>query len=280
MRPRFTSLRNLTAASDAELKAAALPEPAPPAPPVPRRLGSLANPWPPGAQARHPIAIEQLFEPGVYAELEAYLLDSEHAMLQAVKAAELPPELLAWQEICSSRLKELGPPAAGHSRERSFTIRHERMAAWARDIIWDTSDRDACVPLQPSDRDTVFPGTEQMDRRWLREGAAALGWSDLDLLDQLGEGGLESRSELPRDTVVARHPWRHHPGFFANAAAAIKTVHDDLGKRWVRPPPKRTKHRVGHPPTIPCHADPRDVVMRELIRAKKGADGAWELEAY
>ena len=71
-------------------------------------------------------------------------------MLKAVALADLPQESQAWQAVCSSRLQALGPPSGKRRQEGSYTIRHERMAAWARDTLWDTTDRDDCVPLRPS----------------------------------------------------------------------------------------------------------------------------------
>jgi hypothetical protein len=68
---RFSSFRNLRAASDVELRRALLPTLAPPSPPVPRRDFELhdSNSWPPCWEARRPIAIESLFREGVYAAL-------------------------------------------------------------------------------------------------------------------------------------------------------------------------------------------------------------------
>ena len=74
------------------------------------------------------------------------------------------------------------------------------MADGAEQCTWDTANRDDCVPVTPSHRDTAFPGAKQMQRERIRHMADALGWADLDLLDQVGEGGLEARAQAARAT--------------------------------------------------------------------------------
>ena len=115
-----------------------------------------------------------------------------------------------------------------------------------------------------------------MSRVRLRHMAEAPGWPDLNLLDQVGEGGLEARTGCPRDTVVSRY----HPGLYANFAAAATTVAADIAESWARPPPPRQGGRAGHLPFVPCHADPRDVILRLLTRVAEAADGSTTLEDY
>ena len=276
--PRFSSLRNLRPASDDELRAEPIPELRPPNPSVPRREEPLANPWPPGWEARRPIAIEQLYRPGVYAALELWLEDGEVELLDAAIAADLPPDRLLWQTACRRRRAEWGerPARRSPTRGRTYTIPVSDMADGAEQCTWDTANRDDCVPVTPSHRDTAFPGAKQMQRERIRHMADALGWADLDLLDQVGEGGLEARTGCPRDTVVSRH----HPGLYANFSAAAASVATDFAEQWARPPPPRQGGRTGHLPFVPCHADPRDVIMRLLTRAVEATDGSTALEDY
>ena len=272
--PRFASFRNRRPAADAELRSAPFPTLAPPAPPVPRRVTdpAAANPWPPGAEARRPISIEDLHLPGVYAGFEAWLLEGEAELQAAAAEATLDPSLREWQQACASRLEERGG-RAGRSGRRAYTIPNDMMQPFARATLWDTTDRDDCVPLGASDASTVFPGELQVDRHRLRAVLANMGWDDPDLDDQLGSG-LEARTGCPRDTVVSLH----HPGFYAQLAAAAKVIQGDLAKRWVRPPPPRQGARPPHPPTIPCKSDPRDVIMRLVTRVIRAADGSTSLE--
>ena len=285
-RPRFASMRNLRPASDAELLATPIERLRPPAPTPPRRESSLAeaNPWPPGADLRRPIAIEQLFKPGVYQAFEEWFADSEEELLQAVADTTLPPELKEWQATCVARLAEsrahrLNMSVAGNARpshrdQRTYTIPHSDMAEWAADTLWDTSDRLDCMPSVASTRDTPFEGSDQMiDRARIREVAAALGWGDLDIVDQAGEGGLEPRTTCPRDTVISRH----YPGFFAHFASVVTTIQTEIGHGWIGPPPALTG-AIGHLPTVPCISDPRDVVMRLVSKVVEAADGSYTIE--
>jgi hypothetical protein len=271
--PRFSSLRNLRPASDSELRRDALPTLSPPSPPVPRRTAPLANGWPPGWEARRPVAIEQLYKPGVYAELELWLEDAETEMLRAAAASGAHREAQAPPPTGSQ-----ASPSAPRStfQGRTYTIPISSMADGAELCTWDSSDRDDCVPVTPSTADTVFPGGKQMDRGQLQLMADALGWSDLDIIDQACGGGLEARTGCPRDTVVSRH----HPGLFANYAAAASTIASDISEGWVRPPARKKGARVGHLPYVPCHADPRDVIMRLLSKVVEAEDGSTTLEDY
>eukprot|EP00966_Prymnesium_polylepis_P069648 1619439-Prymnesium_polylepis.1 len=114
------------------------------------------------------------------------------------------------------RAAQPGDPPPGR-RRRSYTIPHSRMQPWAAATLWDTSDRDDCVPLRASDANTVFPGEKQLHRHRMRAILAEMGWDDPDLADQL-DGGLEARTTCPRDTVVSLH----HPGTYTHFGAAAK----------------------------------------------------------
>jgi hypothetical protein len=277
--PRFSSYRNLRPASDEELRTAPLPQLLPPLPAVPRRDFDVltSNPWPPGWEERRPISIEQLHKPGVYEAYEEWLADGEIELLNAAIAATLPESRSEWQAACRLRRAAWGDrPAGPNASKRSYTIPASDLADGAADCIWDSSDRNDCFPLKPSSASTVFPGAKQIDRDRFQMMAESLGWTDFDLLDQILGGGLEARTSCPRETVVNRH----HPGFFVNFAAAAKTIASDISEEWVRPPPPRAHGKHGHLPTVPCHADPRDVIMRLLSRVVQHADGTSGIEDY
>ena len=275
-RPRFASLRNLMPASDTELRAAAIPVLAPPSPPIPRRTAELANPWPPGAEAHRPIAIEQLFKPGVYAGLDTWLEEQEDELLQAAADAHMPDTLLGWQRTCRARLERKrarseshspGPPRHG-KRPRMYTIPADDHTYPG--TTFDCTDRDDCIPVTVSHRGTLFPGShKQLNAERLLDLAAGVGFSDPDLADQL-PGGLESRSTVPRDTVV----FCHHPAFFEHFGKAAAVIASDLSEQWVRPPPPRAREQRAHLPFVPCHSDPRDVIMREVSKVQRNPDGS------
>eukprot|EP00965_Chrysotila_dentata_P073238 2419558-Pleurochrysis_carterae.AAC.1 len=69
------------------------------------------------------------------------------------------------------------------------------MAEWARGVVWDCADPERCAPVRRSTRQTNFPGRRQVDRPALRAAAAELRWHDRDILEQVGEGGMEVRSD-------------------------------------------------------------------------------------
>eukprot|EP00965_Chrysotila_dentata_P083788 2765789-Pleurochrysis_carterae.AAC.1 len=72
-------------------------------------------------------------------------------------------------------------------------------------------------------------------------------WHDRDIIDQVGEGGVEARSECELLTVLAFH----HPGLVEQAPAAAAAVVADLGEGWVAPSTR-------HLPFVPCRLQPRD----------------------
>ena len=148
----------------------------------------------------------------------------------------------------------------------TVTISQEQMADFARDIVWDCADPAHCVPVRRSTRSTAFPGKRQIDRAALRRVAALLEWHDADIVEQVGEGGVEVRSDCALETVLAFH----HTGVAANFAAAAKVVAADLGEEWVAPP-------VRHLPFVPCRVLPRNVAMQDRVR---WSDDGKTLEPY
>ena len=108
----------------------------------------------------------------------------------------------------------------------TVTISQEQMADFARDVVWDCADPTDCKPVERSTRRTVFPGKRQVDRAALRRVAAQLAWHDADIVGQVGEGGVDVRSDCALETVLAFH----HTGVAANFAAAAKVVDADIGE--------------------------------------------------
>ena len=94
------------------------------------------------------------------------------------------------------------------------------MQPWAREYVWDCRDPLDCRPVSRSTRHTTFPGARQLDRTAVRETAARMRWHDADLIDQIGEGGIEVRSDCSRDTVLVFH----HPSLFDELPSATKVV--------------------------------------------------------
>ena len=82
----------------------------------------------------------------------------------------------------------------------------------ARGVVWDTRDADY-TPMEPSTRNSVVGGKASIDRVAVRVAAEDLAWAHRDLIEQVGEGGVEALSVhvsvCSWDTVLAFH----HPGF-------------------------------------------------------------------
>ena len=199
--------------------------------------------------AEGPVRVHELYDAGVYEGTVQPWLQQADAAAAALREGRTPPKV------------------------PTVTIEQDQMPLWARGVVWDCSDPADCKPVQRSTRDTVFPGARQIDRAALRAAAEELGWErvDLDILEQIGEGGVEARSDCALTTVLA---W-HHNGVAENVAAAAKVVQADWAEEWASRPTR-------HLPFAPCRILPRNVIMQERVRLLpgEGADGAPRLEAY
>eukprot|EP00965_Chrysotila_dentata_P189001 6173075-Pleurochrysis_carterae.AAC.1 len=116
---------------------------------------------------------------------------------------------------------------------------------------------------------TKFPGRRQIDRAALRAAAAELRWHDDDIVDQVGEGGVEVRSEAELITVLSSH----QQGLLGQAQAAAKAVAADLAQEWVAPP-------VRHLLYVPFRLQPRDVVLQQRQRVSTAVDGSLHVGEY
>ena len=137
-----------------------------------------------------------------------------------------------------------------------------RQPVWARGRVWDTSDPDDCHEVVRSTRHTTFPGQRQVNRAEFRAMAAEMAWDrvDPDIVGQLGEGGMEVRSDCAPDTVIAFH----QKGFVAEYEAARRVIDANMDEEWVSEP-------VMHLPFVPCRVNPRNVIMQDRTRVL--ADG-------
>ena len=187
-------------------------------------------------------AIASLFLPGVYSEQVLTWLALADEAAASIRAGEHPkpvPTRVLGQDV---------------------------LQPWARGKVWDCRDPTHCVPISRSTRHTPVPGTRQLNRAKVREVAALLNWHDMDIIDQIGEGGVEVRSDCSLDIVLAFH----HDSLLREVSMAETTVRDHIGEEWVAPP-------VRHLPFVPCRLQPRGVVMQH--RARLLPDGI-TLEEY
>ena len=188
------------------------------------------------------VAVAELFLPGVYAEQVRTWFALADAAAAAIRAGERPPSV------------------------PTRVIAQDQLQPWARGVIWDCRDPADCRPVQRSTRCTEFPGSRQVDRGAIRRIAELLGWHDDDLIDQIGEGGMEVRSDCSLDIVLAFH----HPSLIEEVDLAARAVADHVREQWVAPPTRDL-------PFVPCRLAPRGVIMQP--RSRLMADGV-TLEEY
>ena len=200
-------------------------------------------------RAAGPIAIHELYNEGVYAGKVLPWMARADEAAAALREGRTPPRMV------------------------TITITQDEMPLFARYVVWDCEDPSDCKPVERSTRDTVFPGKRQIDRAAMRAVADELGWDrvDSDIVSQMGEGGVEARSNCALETVLA---W-HHNGVADHPEAATAAVEKDWEEQWASRPTR-------HLPFVPCRVLPRNVVMQERVRLLPGetADGRPRIEAY
>ena len=234
-RKRWASHRNLERASVDELRAAPMPDLLP-------HAGATSYPGPPS-------------QPGAARRLTEF----RAALGRNVRVADL------WRPAEWTRFQAWMQRARRGAYQPSAYFPQESLVPLARGFIWDSRDPNDCVPMQPSDRHTTFPGARQIDRAAFRRIAREVGSLDEDIIGQVGGGGVESRSRCALTTELHSHA----PGLCAQPDAAEKAVDTELAEEWALGP-------FYHPPTVPIRALPRDVIQQQ--RSRVLADG--EVEDY
>ena len=171
-------------------------------------------------------------------------------------------QVLSWLRLADAAAAAIrrgeAPPAVP-----TRTIEQSALQPWARGVVFDCCIPTACVPVRRSTRHTDFPGARQLDRDAVRRVAAELDWHDDDIIDQIGEGGVEVRSDCEQIIVLAFH----HDSLLQEVDAADRAVAAGLQEEWVAPLQR-------HLPFVPCRLQPRGVVMQSRVRV--GDDGTVE----
>ena len=85
----------------------------------------------------------------------------------------------------------------------TVVVEQHEMAPWARGIVWDTRRPHDCVPVRRSSRDTVFPGSRQLDRTALRQAASELDWHDaFTEAQRVASEAFDCAQQLAKDNGV------------------------------------------------------------------------------
>ena len=224
-RKRWASHRNLEPASLDERRAAPMPDLLP-------HAGTTTYPGPPS-------------QPGAPARLAEFRAE----LGRYVRVADL------WLPEEWARFQRWMRAARRGAHQPSAYFPQSSLAPLARGFVWDSRDPDNCVPMEPSDERTVFPGKRQIDRAAFRRIAREVGSRDGDIIGQVGGGGVESRSRCELTTELHSHA----PGLCARPDAAEKAVAAELAEQWALGP-------FYHPPTVPIRALPRDVIQQQRSR--------------
>ena len=230
---RYLSRRRSEQEGPVELFRRALPMGLPP--PQTGMEGSRASlraRWPAGAPPR-PIHISQLYFPGKYEEVVSALREARQALASPKR------------------------PLPSYTA-RAFTSSASQ-PQWARTVVWDTRDPDNCVPLQPYwEEERVEHDADSSFFEWWAE---RLGWTDLDMIQQVCITGVDSRSECARDTVLMCH----HTGLRQNPDPAHEQIQNDVQQGWA-------SRGFNHPPTVPCRMVAKNVVTQYKWRISEAGE--------
>ena len=212
-----------------------LPQPSVPVEADRTRFYSVVD-WP-ARCPRRPIAAFQLWEDGVYDDIQ-----------RAIRAVQ-----------SSCRVGQRGQTAPKVDAE---VFRVSLMATWAREHVeaggsWDMANPLDCIPLYPySDADPV-PAAVNCD--FFRSWHAKMGCTDHDMIDHVCVTGAEGRSVCTRATIVMGH----HKGLRENFAPAAKAIAEDTAAGYIRV-------CGAHPPVIPCIMVARNCVPRHQWKLDEG----------
>ena len=201
-RRKWASFANLAPASEAELRAAPIPDLLP-------QAGRTEWPGPPS-------------QPGA----DARLAEFKEALGRDVHIEDLwVPDEWARFQAWMRRARRGGHQASAYFPQSS-------LVPLARGYIWDTRNPRDCVPMAPSDGSTKFPGKRQLDRDAFRRAAKAVGSRDADIIGQVARGGVESRSRCSLTSELHSHA----PGLWERPEAAAAAVDTEFKEEWALGP--------------------------------------------
>jgi hypothetical protein len=172
--------------------------------------------------------------------------------------------VLAWIAEATTAFEAMA--AGRYRRVPTLVLGQDCLQPWARGVIWDCRDPTRCVLCQPTSADTPdseIPGGHLMNRSAFRRMAERNRVADEDIVATRGGGGIECRSEVSLDIVLAFH----HAGLGANFEAGARVIDADVDAGFASQPQP-------HLPFVPTRLGPRNVVMQ--TRARRLPDGGIE----
>ena len=239
--PRWASHRRLHPAGAADAAAAAYSEvhveartqARPMRKPGQPRVDSIYPPPSLALAPTGPIAVGQLYMPGQYERVTAWIAEAA----------------LAFEAMAGGV----------YVRVPTLVMGQECLQPWARGLIWDCREPLNCVLCAPSTAADVIPGGHQINREAFTRMARSNGITDEDMITTVGAGGAECRSEVGLDIVMAFH----HSGMGAHFAAGAPVIDADIAAGFAAEP-------LRHPPFTPMKLGPRNVVMQTRPRRLEG----------
>ena len=214
-------------------------------PPVPMPAGAPPRPinqhqlwadcvWHAGAPRSADLEkIEQWIARAAAATKAMEAIDDATQQLQAAEAAAeeegLAPMTKARRQAAAKQLRVRR--AALPRPDPPLEVLHfpqQRLAAWARGVVWNCDNPEDCVPEQPST--AADPPQSGINVAFFREWAAALQWPDEDMIEQVASG-IDSRARCDLTTVLRFH----HKGLQHNFAPARASVEADAApeRGWI-----------------------------------------------
>jgi len=263
----FVSKRRAEEADPEELADRPLLTPHPPSV-TEARASYACHPLPDAAPHGRPIAIDELFLPGVYCKTQAAIAGLAAAVADRLERARQAARLsvlraAADQNASAAERKTLETVLARHATHfpQTRVWGPKRQPEWARGLVWDCRDPTACVLLRPSGADNLV--ADDVNRTFFAREGKALDWPDAEMLRQIvGGGGVEGDSQCELATVVMRH----RSGLRDNIGPVADSIDADAvpARGWIS-----TGHGC-HLPFVPGRCVAKNCVSKERYKASAG----------
>lgn len=209
--PRFATLGSLPAATDRELDGSPVPS-----------MPSMFSPSPP--EHDDDVSSEESSSASETSLEEWQNPPDGPLLLSSIPKPGSWIRMLRWWDKAELCMREYAEGRRGVD-PGECRVTQRQIRRFARGRVYDARDPHNVVALQPSTRHTGaedYPGPRVLDRAAWRATAARHGWAriDPDILNQVGEGGCESRSGRPLVTRLILH----HRGLLDSFEVAVEAI--------------------------------------------------------